>query len=191
MLFATVVFLLTLSFYWNDDSLVWRCPAFQGPFGHLPPQAAATEEENISSDLFSVSVLLNSETKTSSRNRQKHVIRSVFFQFCTICPIWKWLNLPAKGQVGPDPPSPFYFFGQASCARNQSLWVLELCHILQMSRNKESPIVWHLSSSRKFSLATSAWLRAAMFLEQGKFWKYHMKYIKQNENMANNGDICA
>ena len=65
--------------------------------------------------------LLNSKTKTSSRNRQKHVIRSIFFHLCTICPIWKSLNLPAKGQVGPDPPSPFYFFGQASCARIQSL----------------------------------------------------------------------
>ena len=81
-------------------------------------------------------------------------------------------ELPAKGQVGPDPPCPFYFFDQASCARNQSAWVVLKPQTNQnASISRKTSILHknrHLSRSRKFSFATSAWLRAAMLLERAK-----------------------
>ena len=105
-----------------------------------------------------------------SKLRKKHVFRSV--QLPVLPDLESSTELPAKGQVGPDPPCPFYFFDQASCARNQSVWV-----VLKPQTNQNESISrktsflhknCHLSSSRKFSFATSAWLRAAMLLERAK-----------------------
>ena len=58
----------------NDGLPVWRCPASQGPFGHLHPPEVATD-------------------------KKKDDIRSPLFQFCSTCPILKLNYLQRVKQV--------------------------------------------------------------------------------------------